>query len=117
MIGHRSCRRRREARCHALWAQLRAENAPLRVLSADTLVSVPISFFDSLLMSFATDDWRKVAMIVGLALGSEMNDCIIQSSDLFLAARVNALVEAGRLDLRGRSALEMRFSEVRFPQV
>jgi uncharacterized protein DUF3658/uncharacterized protein DUF1835 len=101
------------SRYHALWAQLRAENAPLRVLSADALVSVPISFFDSLLMSFATDDWRKVAMIVGLALGSEIDNYVIQSSDIFLAARVNALVETGRLELRGRSALEMRFSEVR----
>jgi hypothetical protein len=99
----------------ALWGQLRSENAALRVLAGDTLVSAPISFFDSLLMSFATDNWRKVAMIVGLAMGAQMDDHGMQSSDLFLAARVNALVEAGRLELQGRSALEMRHSEVRLP--
>jgi hypothetical protein len=38
-----------------------------------------------------------------------------QTGDLFLAARVNALAEAGRLELQGRSAVEMRYSEVRLP--
>jgi hypothetical protein len=99
-----------------LWRQLRKENAPLRVLAGDTFVSAPISFFDSLLMSHATDDWRKVAMIVGLALGSQMDDRLFQTGDLFLAARVNALVESGRLEIQGKSALEMHFSEVRLPR-
>jgi hypothetical protein len=99
-----------------LWRQLRSENAPLRVLAGNTLVSAPISFFDSLVMSHVTDDWRKVARVVGQALYSQMDDCIFQTGDLFLAARVNALVEAGRLELQGRSALEMRHSEVKLPR-
>jgi hypothetical protein len=98
-----------------LWAQLRAENAPLRVLAGDTLVSAPISFFDPLVMSHVTDDWRKVARVVGHALAAQTDDCIFQTGDIFLAARVNALVGAGRLELQGRSALEMRHSEVRLP--
>jgi Protein of unknown function/Domain of unknown function (DUF1835) len=97
----------------SLWRQLRAENAPLRVLADDTLVSAPISFFDPLVMSHVTDEWRKVARVVGHALCSQMDDQIFQTGDLFLAARVNALVEAGRLELQGRSALEMHHSEVR----
>lgn len=98
-----------------LWRQLRAKNAPLRVLADDTLVSAPISFFDALVMSHVTDQWRKVARVVGHALYSQMDDCIFQTGDLFLASRINALVEAGRLELQGRSALEMRYSEVRLP--
>jgi hypothetical protein len=98
-----------------LWRQTRAENAPLRVLADNALVSAPISFFDSLVMSHVTEDWRKVARVVGQALYSQMDDCIFQTGDIFLAARVNALVEAGRLELQGRSALEMRHSEVRLP--
>jgi hypothetical protein len=98
-----------------LWRQLRAENAPLRVLADDTLVSAPISFFDALVMSHVTNQWRKVARVVGHALYFQMDDCIFQTGDLFLAARVNALVEAGRLELQGRSALEMHYSEVRLP--
>jgi Protein of unknown function/Domain of unknown function (DUF1835) len=101
----------------ALWEQLRADNAPLRVLDGGTLVPAPISFFDSLLMSHVTDDWQKVAMIVGLALVSQMDDRIFQTGDIFLVARVNALVEAGRLELQGESAFEMHASKVRLPAV
>jgi hypothetical protein len=100
---------------HALWRQLRAENAPLRVLANDTLVSAPISFFDAMVMSQVTDQWRKVARVVGQALHSQMDDQIFQTDDFFLAARVKALVEAGRLELQGKSALAMGYSEVRLP--
>jgi hypothetical protein len=99
-----------------LWRQLRSENAPLRVIDGDKLVSAPISFFDSVLMSYVTDDWQKVGRIVGQALVSRMDDCIIQPGDTFLAARVNALVESGRLEIQGRSALEMFLSAVRLPR-
>jgi Protein of unknown function/Domain of unknown function (DUF1835) len=99
-----------------LWRQLRKENAPLRVLAGDTFVSAPISFFDSLLMSHVTDDWRKVAKIVGLVLAAQMDKRIFQTGDIFLAARINALAESSRLEIRGKSALEMHFSEVRLPK-
>jgi len=99
-----------------LWRQLRDENAPLRIIEGGNLVSAPISFFDSLLMSHASDDWQKVARIVGEVLVTELDDGVFQTGDLVLAARVNALVESGRLECRGKSPLEMRFSEVRRPQ-
>ena len=66
-----------------LWQQLRSENAPLRVIDGDRLASAPISFFDELLMSFVTDHWQKVARVVGHALGSQMDDWIIQSGVYF----------------------------------
>jgi hypothetical protein len=94
-----------------LWRQLRVENAPLRVVAGDLLRSAPISFFDPLLMSHATDQWRKVAMIVGSVL-AEMDDHL---SDIFLAARVNALIKSGQLEIRGKSALQMRHTEVKLP--
>jgi hypothetical protein len=99
-----------------LWQQLRSENAPLRVVDGDELVSAPISFFDSLLISSVTDNWQKVASVVGRALVFSMDDCIIGPGDLFLRARVNALVESGRLEIRGKPASEMRASEVRLPR-
>jgi hypothetical protein len=99
-----------------LWQRLRSENTPLRVIDGDELVSAPISFFDSLVMSYVTDNWQKVARVVGQALVSPMDDCIIGPGDLFLVARVNALVESGRLEIRGKSALEMHASEVRLPR-
>lgn len=96
-----------------IWQRLRTENAPLRVVNGDELVSAPISFFDSLLMSFVTNDWQKVAWIVGQALVAPMDDCVIGPGDLFLVARVNALVESGRLESRGKSASDIQASEVR----
>jgi hypothetical protein len=99
-----------------LWRQLRIENAPLRVIDGDELVSAPLSFFDSLLMSYVTDNWQKVARIVGNAMTSGMDDDIRQVDDMVLRARIGALAETGRLEIRGKSALEMFDSEVRLPR-
>jgi Domain of unknown function (DUF1835)/Protein of unknown function len=49
------------AQYRELWGRLRAENAPLRVLSRGELVSAPLSFFDPLLLSCATPEWQKAA--------------------------------------------------------
>src|ERR1700737_529572 len=99
-----------------LWQQLRSENAPLRVIEGGKLVSAPISYFDSMLMSCVTDNWQKVARVVGEALVARMDDCIIQPGDIFLIGRINALVESGRLEIQGKSALEIHVSQVRLPR-
>jgi hypothetical protein len=84
-----------------MWARLRAENAPLRVISSQGLVSAPITFFDPVLLSCATDKWQRVARIVGEALVKDMEDGLLQYGDLLLSARVQALVEAGGLESSG----------------
>ncbi|MGZ5792326.1 MAG: DUF3658 domain-containing protein [Croceibacterium sp.] len=86
----------------------------MRRTAHQTKARAPISFFDSVLMSHATDDWQKVARIVGKALATEWDDGVFQTGDLVLAARV--LVDCGRLEYRGKNPLEMRFSEVRLPK-
>jgi hypothetical protein len=98
-----------------LWQQLRSESAPLRVSDGDKLVSAPISYFDSILISYVTDKWQKVSRVVGPAMASQMDDWVIQTGDMFLAARINALAKSGRLEIRGKSALEILHSEVRLP--
>jgi hypothetical protein len=57
-------------RYRELWQQLISEDAPLRVIDGDKLVSAPISFFDSLLMSYVTDKWQKVAMVFSCVVNS-----------------------------------------------
>ena len=99
-----------------IWEKLVAENASLRVIAHDKLVSAPISFFDARLMSYVTNDWQKVAMIIGQTLAAELDDDVLQVGDLVLAARIDALVESGHLELQGKSALEMHDSLVRLPQ-
>jgi Protein of unknown function/Domain of unknown function (DUF1835) len=102
-------------RYHGLWRQLRAENAPLRVVDADGLRSAPITFFDQQLLSFAKASWQKPARIIGEIfgewVGSQMEP-YFQAGDGILAARVVALVECGLLEGRG-NLMNIRQSEVR----
>jgi protein-disulfide isomerase-like protein with CxxC motif len=97
-----------------LWQRLRSENAPLRVIAGGELVSAPISFFDTQLMSYVTNDWQKVARVIGQTLVAEMD--VIQVGDIVLATRVRAMAQSGLLEIQGKSALEMHDSLVRLPQ-
>jgi Protein of unknown function len=104
-------------RYRELWGQLLSENAPLRVIDGDKLVSAPISFFDSVLMSCVTDKWQKVSMVFSLATISYWDDGINQTDFTFLAARMRALVESGHLEIRGETARDDVFGEVRLAGV
>ena len=84
-----------------LWERLTIENAPLRVLDEAGLVSAPITFFDSLILSCATPTWLKMARVVGDALARSWEGDLHQTGDLVLAARVRALAKAGTLEWRG----------------
>jgi Protein of unknown function len=92
-----------------VWQQLRAENAPLRVVTGDGLRSAPISFFDPLLLSCAAAEWQRAARVVGEAMGK---DEFFQAGDMILATRVLDLVELGLLEGRG-NLMNIRESEVR----
>ena len=102
-------------RYHGHWRQLRAENAPLRVVDAKGLRSAPITFFDQQLLSFAKAWWQKPARIIGetmAAFHGPPMEPYYQAGDWLLAARVIALVEAGVLEGRG-DLWNIQQSEVR----
>jgi hypothetical protein len=101
-------------RCREVWARLRRENAPLRILDQGELVSAPLSFFDDLIISCVVKDWRKIARVVGEAVGNIYDAPFLQTGDWVLRARVVALAEAGRLESRGDLS-SMRSGEVRLP--
>jgi hypothetical protein len=100
-------------RYREFWQQLLSENAPLRVIDGDRLVSAPVSFFDSLLMSYVTDKWQKIAMVFSWVTISHWDDDIWQTNDTFLAARMRALVESGRLEIRSETPRDIVLGEVR----
>jgi hypothetical protein len=100
-------------RYRELWGQLLSENAPLRVIEGDKLVSAPISFFDERLMSFVTDEWQKVMMIFSWTSISYWDEGVDQIDDTFLAARMRILVENGRVEIRGDTARGIEFGEAR----
>ena len=94
----------------ALWHKLRAENAPLRVLNGGALVSAPISYYDDLVLADTVESFRKVARILGSALGWGRGT---PRANLYVFhARINKLVQAGVLEAKGNTA-QMRYSEVR----
>jgi hypothetical protein len=99
-----------------LWGQCQAENALLRLIEGDKIVSTPISFFDSLLMSYVTDKWRRISMIFSSITNSHWNDGVWQTEDAFLTARIRTLVESGCLEIRGETARNFALGEVRLVQ-
>lgn len=98
----------------ALWRDLRAENAPLRIVGSEGLVSVPITFFDPVVVSSATSDWRKMARVLGEALVQSWEGDLRPVGDLVLAARIRVLAECGHLEWRA-DLFEMRHCEIRLP--
>jgi len=99
--------------CREQWASLKAENAPLRILSNGELVSAPISSFDPSLLSCATAEWKKSARIIGEAICESWTEGM-QTGDMVLIARARALVAAGRLECRG-DVSDIHRSELRLP--
>jgi hypothetical protein len=102
----------RRARYRELWKRLKTEDQPLRVLSEGELVSAPITFFDPLVISCVTSEWKKSARVIGEALGDSFDTSVLQVGDLVLWARARALAEAGRLEFRGDLS-DMHNSELR----
>jgi hypothetical protein len=86
------------ARWQILWQSLRDENAPLRIVDQDlALVSVPISFYDDLLLSFAAG-WISTGLVVGKTLADVWDRGAANVGDLFLFFRLRVLLAAGVLE-------------------
>ena len=96
-----------------LWQKLLVENAPLRVIDGETLVSAPTSFFDSRVMSQVNDKWQNAMRVVGKTLVGGPNEWIIEFGDTFVMGRLMALVKSGHLDFQGEPGGELRNSKVR----
>ena len=78
------------------------------------LSSEQVQEIDNLLLSHARHSWRKVAMLVGLAM-TDGKGKVGGIPDVFYSQRVRALVDKGYLESQGNLQF-MRFSEVRLPK-
>lgn len=99
----------------ARWAQLRGENAPFRVIGPIGLQSAPITAFDAGILAACRPAWRKVARVVGECLLGGVEEAVHPPSEMVLAARLHALVQAGRLEMNGDDVFAMRFCDIRLP--
>ncbi len=82
-------------RYRATWRDLRKENAALRVVESGSLLSAPITHFDTLLMSQTSDAWQILGRLIGNILSTILAD------ELLLWSRVDALIEQGVLEVKG----------------
>jgi len=74
-----------------------------------------LELIDAALLSKAKNNWRKVAMIVGVTM-MDLPNRVKGIPDIFYSLRVRKLVEAGHLESQG-NVQYMRFSEVRIPKI
>ena len=81
------------------------ERALVSQLSPQQLQSI-----DEALLAGVTERWRKVAMVVGLAIGRPSH--VRGVPDTFYGQRMCVLVKEGRVEAQGNVEY-MRFSEVR----
>ncbi len=84
-----------------MWQNLQQEAAPLRVVTTNGyLISAPEDFFDDELLYYAGREWRKVAWVLTDTWASIWSKCR-RVSELFIASRLNALVDNGQLEIKG----------------
>jgi hypothetical protein len=98
-----------------LWNRLCRENAGLRVLINSKLISVPIDFFDDLLLSFVRTDWQKANLIAVKAWSATLKDTEWQGEMEVMMARLFALVKAGHLESNGAFNDWWGSAEIRLP--
>lgn len=75
------------------WQILKKENAPLRVVENNRVVSADISYYDDLIRKEFPKDTCKIAYIIGNALGKQN----ILTGDVFIAKRIQHFIENGEL--------------------
>jgi hypothetical protein len=80
----------------------------------ESLSEAEIRAIDEALLANVTDQWRKVARVVGVTMMS-LPDRIAGIPDVFYSQRLRKLTEEGRLESQGDLAL-MRYSEIRLPR-
>lgn len=85
--------------------------AALKLIAA--LRPEQIQAIDAALLSATDRNWRKVAFVVGFAMGA-LPDRVPGIPDVFYAQRIAVLVAQGRLESQG-SHSRMRYSEIRIP--
>lgn len=95
-----------------VWRQLKAENAPLRIVTAYGLVSAPITYFDEIISSFVPNKWTKCAWVIVHVWMEQEGGPFRQVGDLLLSARLRTLAETGAFEHQGDLMLP-RHSEVR----
>lgn len=87
------------------WAELRGENAPLRIVKDGRLVSAPLTHYDDLLVEQASQEWEIAPRLIGRIFDKMFSLEALAgegTSDAVLFGRMLALGGTGALEVRGR---------------
>lgn len=79
------------------WQQLRAENAPLRIIGPQGVQSVSLSHFDPLLLAFSDTQWQSARWVITQAAVEANSDNFFRVDMMILTGRLRALVRQGLL--------------------
>jgi hypothetical protein len=81
------------------FARIRDTCGLVRRLESGRVVGVPIEHYDPLLLAACGPDWRAAARVVGTAMGNCDGPNLM--GDVFFTARLNSLIDAGRIEASG----------------
>ncbi len=81
------------------FARIRDARSAVRRLECGRVIGVPVEHYDPLLLAACGPQWRAAAKVVGTAMGN----CDAQNlvGDVFLGARLNAVIDAGLVEASG----------------
>lgn len=97
-------------RLSAMFEAMRDDDGLRRRWVAGAVATVPISWFDDLVIAACTPSWQKAARVVGTAMGAaDPRDGL---SDIFVCSRLQALIADGRVET-DRPPVRMREYNVR----
>ncbi len=77
------------------WEALRAQNAPLRATVNGSLMSVPASFYDFLILKYLSDEPITEALLIGRIMGENS----LGIGDYQYARRIDKLIENKRITI------------------
>jgi len=82
------------------FVRIRRETGLLRRWEEGRILGVPMDRYDPLLIACCSTEWTPAARVVGAAMGR--CDPRNPMSDLFFASRLQVLIDAGRIEAKGR---------------
>jgi hypothetical protein len=79
------------------WQRRRAENAALRIIGAQGIQSVSLSYFDPLLLAFADAELQPARWVITQAAVEANSNNFFRADMMILTGRLRALVKQGQL--------------------
>jgi hypothetical protein len=95
-------------RHHAEWLVMEQDNALLRIIHDNRLISVPLEYFDEAILGFMREEWQTTMRVVGQAMVTIAQSLHHVLDDMFVMSRLRALHGAGMVEWSGDRELSLK---------